>query len=144
MPARVDTLREWLALHPPPDAAFTQTLAGVAARVEAGEPFWPAVREFRDEFSLRPGATLQGAAIAQAPVPTADRRSDAYLAALAEHLAVGHGLDRPPWCLEPDRFLDAFWFVVAEETFGDRLDATARFFVEQLFESGPQSGPEPS
>jgi hypothetical protein len=86
------------------------------------------------------------------------------LGALAEHLAAVHGLDRPAWSVEPDRFLDRFWFVSEvpgfraiaiaqtprpasssgaassprsrERTFGDRLDPAARFFVEQIFSAG--------
>jgi len=38
-------------------------------------------------------------------------RYDAYLGALAEHLAVAHDLERPTWAIEPERFLDRFWFV---------------------------------
>ena len=45
-------LHDWLAEHPPPDSAFTQSAAGVASRVVNGEPFLPAVRELLDEFRL--------------------------------------------------------------------------------------------
>jgi hypothetical protein len=45
--------------------------------------------------------------------PTGDARADAYLGALAEHLAATHGLERPAWAVEPERFLDRFWFVSA-------------------------------
>jgi len=45
------------------------------------------------------------------PEPTGDRRHDAYLGALAEHLATIHALARPPWSIEPERFLERFWFV---------------------------------
>jgi hypothetical protein len=45
------------------------------------------------------------------PEPTGDPRADAYLGALAEHLAATHGIKRPAWSVEPDRFLDRFWFV---------------------------------
>ncbi len=44
-------------------------------------------------------------------MPTGDRRHDAYLGALAEHLATVHGLDRPRWSVGAERFLDRFWFV---------------------------------
>jgi hypothetical protein len=39
------------------------------------------------------------------------RRQDAYLGALAEHLAAAHDLSRPSWAVEPGRFLSQFWFV---------------------------------
>ena len=45
------------------------------------------------------------------PEPTGDRRLDAYLGALAEHLAGAHGLERPAWSVEPGRFLETFWFL---------------------------------
>lgn len=40
-----------------------------------------------------------------------DSRHDAYLGALAEHLAAVHGLSRPAWSVGPGRFLDRFWFL---------------------------------
>lgn len=49
---------------------------------------------------------------------------DAYLGALAEHLAVTHGLERPSWSVEPDRFLPHFWFV--SETPGFRAISIAQ------------------
>ena len=105
----VTALRDWIARHPPPPEAFTQTLAGIARRVIAGEPFLAAMREFLDEFELRP-QRLRPSAIEERPPATDDVRYDAYLAALAEHLAVVHELDRPEWATEPARFLDRFWF----------------------------------
>jgi hypothetical protein len=105
------TLRDWLAEHPPPDGAFTQTAAGVARRAVAGEAFLPAVRELLDEFSLLQTDTQRARALAERPPPTGDPRHDAFLGALAEHLAATAGVDRPAWACEPDRFLDRFWFV---------------------------------
>ncbi len=45
------------------------------------------------------------------PPPTGDRHWDAFLAALAEWLAVRAGLPTPAWVDEPHRFLDRAWFV---------------------------------
>lgn len=104
------SLREWLAQHPPPDSVFRQSLAGVAERVRAGEDLRFAVREFLDEFTLLPRDDLRGAAIDCRPSPTGDARADAYLGALAEHLAARAGLDRPRWSVEHGRFLERFWF----------------------------------
>jgi hypothetical protein len=101
---------EWLAEHPPPDSAFRQRLAVVAERVRAGEDLRFAVREFLDEFALLPRDDLRGRAIEQRAEPTGDPRADAYLGALAEHLAASGGLERPGWSIEPGRFLDRFWF----------------------------------
>jgi hypothetical protein len=103
--------KEWLAAHPPPDAAFKQTLAVVSERVQDGEDVRFAVREFLDEFQLLGRDDLRARAIGERPEPTGDRRADAFLAALAEHLAATRQLDRPGWVTERERFLDSFWFV---------------------------------
>lgn len=103
------TRSDWLAAHPPRAGRLTQTLAGISARARAGEDFRHAAREFLDEFALR-GADSRPAAIAERPKPTGEPRYDAYLGALAEHLAAVHGLARPAWSVEPGRFLDRFWF----------------------------------
>lgn len=105
------TLRDWLAENPPPDSAFTQSLAGVAGRVAGGEPFLPAVRELLDEFALLGNDGQRVRALAERPVPTGDRRHDAFLGALAEHLACASGVERPSWACEADRFLSRVWFV---------------------------------
>lgn len=106
-----DTLRQWLAAHPPPDTSFRQTLALVSERVRAGEELRFCLREFLDEFSLLPREALRARAIRARPEPTGDPRADAYLGALAEHLAAAHGLKRPAWSVESQRFLERFWFV---------------------------------
>ncbi len=105
------TLRDWLREHPPDDAAFRQTVAGVARRRIAGEAFMPAVRELLDEFALLATDAQRARALAEEPSATGDARHDAYLAALAEHLALMSALERPAWALESGRFLDRFWFV---------------------------------
>ena len=101
---------EWLAANPP-ESRLTATLAGVSERARSGEDFRHAVREFLDEFALRGEDRSRTESISVRPQPTGDPRHDAYLGALAEHLATIHGLDRPPWSLAPERFLDSFWFV---------------------------------
>ena len=105
-----ETLREWIAEHPPPDQAFRQSLALVGERVLAGEELRFAVREFLDELALLPRLELRERAIAERPPDTGDQQADAYLGALAEHLAAVHVLPRPGWAVEPGRFLDTFWF----------------------------------
>jgi hypothetical protein len=111
MATPLTTGSDWLKANPPKDSRLTATLAGVAARTRAGEDFDHAVREFLDEYSLREGERSRGEAIAERPAPTAERRYDAYLGALAEHLATLGGLERPGWSVESGRFLDTFWFV---------------------------------
>jgi len=111
MSSPLTTGSEWLAANPPSAERLGQTLAGVAARARGGGDFSFAVREFLDEFSLRGDDRSRAEAIADRPEPTGDPRHDAYLGALAEHLALAHGLERPAWSTEPARFLDRFWFV---------------------------------
>jgi hypothetical protein len=114
---------EWLLANPP-DSRLTATLAGVSERVRGGEDFRQAVREFLDEFALRGEDRSRMEAIAARPEPTGDPRHDAYLGALAEHLASVHALERPRWSLDADRFLPSFWFV--SEVPGFRATAIAQ------------------
>jgi hypothetical protein len=105
----MESLRDWIAEHPPPDERFTQTLAGVAERVRGGEDLRFAVRELLDEFALRGRDELRASALAEEPA-SVDPHVDAYLGALAEHLARVHGLAIPPWALSERRTLDHMWF----------------------------------
>jgi hypothetical protein len=109
MTTPLNTRSAWLAEHPP--ASLTATLAEIPRRISAGEDFRHAVSEFLDEFALRPSSASREQAILARPQPSGDARHDAYLGALAEHLAAVHGLLRPDWSTDPDRFLDRFWFV---------------------------------
>ncbi len=71
------------------------TLAEVARRVLARQQlFDPALREFLDEFYAHPA--LRQAALRSEPDLIEDVK-DAYLAAVAEHLAGGYGLSMPAW-----------------------------------------------
>jgi hypothetical protein len=121
---RLESRSEWLSAHPVPEGRLTQTLAGIARRVLGGDDFNHAVREFLDEFSLAGDDRWRENAIAERPAPTGDARQDAYLGALAEHLSAVHGLTRPDWSIQPDRFLDRFWFV--SETRGFRAVSIAQ------------------
>jgi hypothetical protein len=124
MATPLTTRSDWLGSHPPGPAQLTETLAGVARRVGSGEEFSHAIREFLDEFALRGDDRSRAEAIAERPLDTGAPRHDAYLGALAEHLAAVHDLDRPAWSVEPGRFLDRFWFV--SEVAGFRALAIAQ------------------
>jgi hypothetical protein len=104
------TLADWLAEHPVPESSYTQSLAGIARRCAAGEPFMDAVREFLDEFTLRP-EPLRLDAMKERPARTGDERYDTFLGALAEHLALALDGPVPSWSRSSERFLDRFWFV---------------------------------
>jgi hypothetical protein len=105
----MESLRDWLTEHPPADARFTQSIAGLAHRVQAGETLRFAVRELLDEFALRGRDDLRSRALAEEPA-TIDEHVDAYLAALAEHLARTHSIAIPAWTAQQRRTLDHMWF----------------------------------
>jgi len=72
-----------------------------------GDP-WIPIRNFLDDFYTNP-RRRQGM-IWDRPKLTGDKRFDAYLAALAEHLCYHYNLRVPPWVEEKERFLDTWWF----------------------------------
>jgi transcriptional regulator with XRE-family HTH domain len=68
------------------------------------------------ELVARAGRTDDGdllGMLAVRPPVTGDRRWDAFVAGLAEWLAVSRGHEAPDWAREPDRFLDEGWWVSA-------------------------------
>lgn len=69
------------------------------------------VLEFLEEYGWEPIGSRR-ALLETEPDPTGDARSDALLAALAEHLAYHDGATIPHWAEEPNRFLDRWWFPV--------------------------------
>ena len=72
-----------------------QSLREVIRRVQAGEQqFDPSLREFLDSFYVNPGRRQQ--AIAEQP-GSIDALHDAYVAAVAEHLARVFDLPIPDW-----------------------------------------------
>jgi len=68
------------------------------------------VLEFLTEYAGAEMAARQ-ALLDPTPPPTGDPRWDAFLGALAEHLAFHDELACPPWAQMPDRFLDRWWFL---------------------------------
>ena len=71
------------------------TLQEVVRRVKAGEQkFDPSLREFLDSFYTNPDSRMQ--AIDQRPA-SIDAVHDAYVAAVAEHLARVYGMPIPEW-----------------------------------------------
>ena len=69
------------------------------------------VREFVEEYSWEP-AEIKCGLLNEQPSSTNDIRYDAFLAALAEHLAYHDGLAVPRWTQEGNRFLEQWWFPV--------------------------------
>lgn len=115
-----------------------ESLAEVARRVAAGESFLGAVADFLDGFR----EAADESALAEAPMRLGDERErdrwkDAWLAAAADHLAGLHGLKRPAWRNDPERFLEEPRF--ACRTRSGRLfllkDSPAAFKSRNLFVS---------
>lgn len=77
------------------DSGRPESLLEVSRRTEAGsQKFDPALREFLDDFYSHP--ERRQAALADEPVLLDDIK-DAYVAAVAEHLAARYGLSIPAW-----------------------------------------------
>ncbi len=90
-----------LALRP-------DSLIEVSRRAAAGtQDFDPALREFLDEFYSHPAR--RQAAMAEEPVLLDDVK-DAYLAAVAEHLAACYRLEPPGWAEGHGRPLQRAFF----------------------------------
>lgn len=90
-------------------ARTPMTLRTAGERVGAGLPLRDAVADFLDDLRFAGGPDDVAARIAEGPDPVAPQ-PDAYLGALAEHVAAARGLPVPRWAVEPHRFLDHFWW----------------------------------
>lgn len=85
------------------------TIAEIAHRANThSQHFDISVREFLDQWQNMP-QTMRAAAIAQEPASIGVIQ-DAYLAGVAEHLALSDCIEVPGWVQEPDRFLDVPFF----------------------------------
>ncbi len=90
------------------------TVADLASHIAGALPDEPRVRRLVLEVITEyAGAPLDArpALLDAKPAPTGDRRWDAFLAALAEHLAFHDDLSCPAWTRAPERFLDRWWFL---------------------------------
>ena len=86
-------------------------LAEGLARVDPQAPVpWRLIREFLIEFAHE-DPEAQAALIATPPDATGSRRWDAFVAALAEHLAFHHRLLCPAWTQDENRSLASAWFL---------------------------------
>lgn len=112
------------------------TLLEVARRSAATEDtFDRSLREFLDSFYLA-SAEMRSASIAQQP-QRLTATQDAYLAAVAEHLARRYDLPIPAWTDESDRFLHRPFFAGGLESLKATLlvESPAAFRRRLLFVS---------
>ena len=88
-----------------------QSLKEAVERILAGEQERIAIAEFLDEFYLHYGHTSELQAMINSPSTVTGRQPlDAYIGAIAEHLARRWGLTAPSWAEEECRFLDTPFF----------------------------------
>jgi len=87
-----------------PVAARIGSLAAVAQAADTREQFFYALRDFLDGFYPEPSAEKLREEPVRLTARLADQNyADAYLAAVAEHLASAHGLPVPAWAKDPTR-----------------------------------------
>jgi hypothetical protein len=68
------------------------------------------LREFLDEFYTAPSSSLRSKMLAEEPVLVEDAHANAYLGAVAEHLAQREAQVPPAWTQEAQRFLKKPYF----------------------------------
>lgn len=93
----------------PPRARCPMTLARTADRVAGGVTLREAVADFVDDLRWARDEDDVAQRIIERPCDV-DPRTDAYLGALAEHVAADRGLSAPTWTDEPGRFLPRIWW----------------------------------
>jgi hypothetical protein len=86
------------------------TLLEVEACARHSGDFNAFVREFCDEFYMEQDANARSAMLEIEPPLADDARHNAYLGAVAEHLARRYHLPVPEWTNHPARFLKRAWF----------------------------------
>lgn len=104
------------ARAPAPSGKRPHALSEVVARTDASETIDIHLREFLDAFYVEPSTQKRQRMLDDEPAATGNPRADAYLAAVAEHLAFRYGLDVPPWTQSESRFLHAPHFPAGLES----------------------------
>ncbi len=98
-----------LASFLPVHARSPVTLAGTARRIVEGASLREAAADFLDDLRFARDSQDAAERIREEPLPV-DRHTDAYLAALGEHVAAAREIAAPPWTRRSTRFLDHFWW----------------------------------
>lgn len=93
------------------------------------------LREFLDEFYLEKDAYRRTAMLAETPALHQNERANAYLAAVAEHLAFHNGLSIPEWTADKSRFLRRPYFPCGLESLKATLikESPAAFRRRMIF-----------
>ncbi|MGQ0573478.1 MAG: hypothetical protein ACT4RN_04645 [Pseudonocardia sp.] len=95
--------------HPRGPSRTPVTLVGAARRVAEGVSLRAAAADFLDDLRWAADQADVSRRIQEEP-PLVGARTDAYVAALAEHVAAAHRVVVPAWTREDVRFLDHFWW----------------------------------
>lgn len=97
----------------PPDHHFRpSSLAEVERWAQTAQEFWMNIRDFLDEFRRvrNPGMLEEEPARVAGRLLDVGDVGDAYLAAVAESLALEIGAAPPPWTKQDSRRLENPWF----------------------------------
>lgn len=91
--------------------SFADLAASVASALRGGDEkrAWRLLLQAVDDFR---GSSSAGRVwmVADEPPPTGDRRYDAAIAALAEHLCAASPTPIPSWTSQPSRSVEPWWF----------------------------------
>lgn len=112
-----------------------RSLVEVVACADAHGDIDSFLREFLDEFYLESDAQRRAAMLSDAPPLRGNGRQDAYLAAVAEHLALHNDLDVPQWAEDAARFLHKPFFPAGLESLKATLlmESPAAFRRRMIF-----------
>jgi hypothetical protein len=119
-----------------PIAARIGSLAAVAKAADTPENFFYALRDFLDGFYPAPSAEhLRDEPERLAARLNDDSYADAYLAAVAEHLAQAHNLPVPAWANDPTRIVrePRFAFKTPEGRIFLLAESPAAFRARNIF-----------
>lgn len=92
-----------------PISELASRVADALARGDEDEA-WRWLLQFVDDYRGSSGAA-KALLTAERPPLTGDRRYDAAIAGLVEHLSAQSGNEVPDWTSEPARFAEPWWFV---------------------------------
>lgn len=92
-------------MRPAVAGARPQSLREATTSGEAHGAAGARLREFLDHFYVTLDASARSRMLADEPPLSADARANAYVAAVAEHLALRHQLPVPSWTAGAERFL---------------------------------------
>ncbi|MQA26022.1 MAG: helix-turn-helix domain-containing protein [Micromonosporaceae bacterium] len=109
-----------LRIEPRPDHSVSLVGLAVSMRpdIAAGDHSWPVRKaaELVRRFRSADDPLVRRRMIAAEPPATGDPRWDAFLAGLAEWLAVQADMDVPAWARDKDRYLCRGWWVTPMES----------------------------